>query len=59
MVLLRTTGITRGPPSRGGPTCRVYEEPRASSRWHVWPKEWIEAACLGREDCVDVEEAEN
>jgi hypothetical protein len=29
---LRTTGIARGPPSRGGVTCKVYVMSRASSR---------------------------
>jgi hypothetical protein len=29
---LRTIGIALAPPSRGGPTCKVYVMPRASSR---------------------------
>ncbi len=29
---LRTMGIAPGPPSRGGPTCKVYVKPLASSR---------------------------
>ncbi len=35
---LRAIGISTWAPSRVGLMCRVYVKPRASSRFHIWPR---------------------